>query len=255
MTSTKRILFIGLALATITLLTMGLFGFFKKSSVPKQTAQSSTDNPYTDSSANFIYNLLFCDNLDLYKSSTQSPYSYPFDILFSETSTATNLQKLIDDKNADPRIKVLAYNRQRTSGYKTNKKELLAVIVEVGLDEGLDVLASFNNGTARYINQTGKILVWETTTDTKANELTSDLFAKSKQIVNQIGPWDKPRKPHPTRGNTRITFLVSDGLYFGEAPTDVLFNDQLANPALTTATQLMQYLTEKSSFGAECPPL
>jgi hypothetical protein len=246
MTFKKRIQYTGLALATITLLTMGLFSFFKKSSSPKQTTQTSTDNPYKDSSANFIYNLLFCDNLDLYKTNTQSPYSYPFDILFSETSTTTHLQKIIDDTNADPRIKVLSYNGQRTSGHKPGKKELLAVIVEVGLDEGLDVLASFNDGTARYINQTGKILVWETTADTKANELKHDLFAKSQQIVNQIGPWDKPRKPHPKRGNTRITFLVSDGLYFGEAPTEVLFNDQLASPALTSATQLMQYLTEKS---------
>jgi hypothetical protein len=246
MTSTKQILFTGIALAIITLLTMGLFGFFKKSSAPKQTKQTSTDNPYKDSSANLIYNLLFCDNLDLYKTNTQPPYSFPFDILFSETSTTTDLQKIIDDTNADSRIKVLAYNKQQTSGHKPDKKELLAVIVEVGLDEGLDVLASFNNGTARYINQTGKILVWETTTDTKANELTHDLFAKSQQIINQIGPWDKPRKMHPTKGNTRITFLVSDGLYFGEAPTDVLFSDQLASPALTTATQLMQYLTEKS---------
>jgi len=69
---------------------------------------------------------------------------------------------------------------------------------------------------------TGKILVWETTTDTKANELTTELFSKSQQIINKIGPWDKPRKPYSTKGNTRITFLVSDGLYFGEASTDVL---------------------------------
>lgn len=225
---------------------MGLFGFFKKSSAQKQTAEVSTDNPYKDSSTNFIYNLLFCDNLELYKSNTQPPYSYPFDVLFAATSTATDLQKIIDDTDADPRIKVLAYNKQRATGHKSNKKELLAVIVEVGLDDGLDVLTSFNDGTARYINQTGKVLVWETTTDTKANELTQDLFAKSQQIINQIGPWDKPRKSHPAKGNTRITFLVSDGLYFGEAPTDVLFTDELASPALTTATQLMQYLTEKS---------
>lgn len=225
---------------------MGLFGFFKKSSAQKQTAQISADNPYKDSTTNLIYNLLFCDNPDLYKANAQPPYSYPFDILFSETSSATDLQKIIDDPSADPRIKVLAYHRQHASGHQSNKKELLAVIVEVGLDEGLDVLASFDNGTARYINQTGKIVVWETTTDKKANELTRDLFSKSQQIVNQIGPWDQPRRPHPTRGNTRITFLVSDELYFGEAPTDVLFSDQLASPALAAATQLMQYVTEKS---------
>jgi hypothetical protein len=226
---------------------MGLFGFFKKSPAPKQlTVQISSDNPYKDSAINLIYNLLFCDNLDLYKVHTQPPYTYPFDILFSEESTATDLQNIINDSTTEPRIKVLAYNRQLASGHKPNNKELLAVIVEIGLDEGLDVLASFQNGTARYINQTGKILVWETTVDTKANQLTDDLFTKSMQIVNQIGPWDKPRKPHPTKGNTRITFLVSDGLYFGEAPTNTLFDDKTANPTLMVATMLMQYLTEKS---------
>jgi hypothetical protein len=91
MPSTIRILFTGLALATITLLTMGLFGFFKKSSAPKQTMQTSTNNPYKDSSANFIYNLLFCDNLDLYKTNTQPPFSYPFDILFSEANELTGV--------------------------------------------------------------------------------------------------------------------------------------------------------------------
>ncbi len=193
-----------------------------------------------------IYNLLFCDNLNLYKGKTQQPYTYPFDILFSETSSVTDLQKIIDDKNSDPRIKVLAYNRQHASGHKPTKKELFAVIVEVGLDEGLDVLASFNNGTARYINHTGKILVWETTDDAAANKITADLFVSSQNIVNQIGVWDKPRRPHPTKGNVRITFLVSDGLYFGEGPLDVLFSDPMASPALTKATALMQYLTQKS---------
>lgn len=224
---------------------MGLFDFFKKASAQNGTT-AAVDNPYKDGAANTLYNLLFCDDLRLYKANVQPPSSYPFDILFSETSSVEDLQKIVDDANADPRIKLLACNRQRANGHKPGKKELLAVIVEVGLDGGLDVLASFPNGTARYINQTGKILVWETTTDLTANELTNELFAKSKQVVNQIGPWDKPRKPHPAKGNTRITFLLSDGLYFGEAPTAGLFSDPLAGPALMNATRLMQYLTETS---------
>lgn len=39
---------------------------------------------------------------------------------------------------------------------------------------------------------------------------------------------------------------MSDGLYFGEGAIEVLFNDQMANPALTNATELMRYLTEKT---------
>lgn len=224
---------------------MGLFDFLKKSSSAKHGAPT-INGPYKDGSANLIYELLFCDNPDLYKSNAQQPYSYPFDILFTETSSAMDLQKIIDDTTLDTRTKLLAYNRQSVSGYQPVKKELLAVIVEVGLDQGLDVLASFRDGTARYINQSEKILIWETTTDTKANELTTELFLKSQNVVNQIGPWDKPRLRHPSMGKTRISFLVSGGLYFGEAPTDVLFNDELAAPALMAATHFMQYLMEKS---------
>lgn len=223
---------------------MGLFDFLKKN--PAQTQNPALIAPYKDPSTNIIYNLLFCDNLNLYKEKTPPPYTYPFDILFSENSSTADLQKIIDDDNSDPRIKLLAYNRQLSGHYKPPKKELLAVIVEVGLNEGLDVLASFSNGTARYINYAGSILVWETTDDNTANKITAELFANSQKIVSQIGPWDKPRLPNPKKGNVRISFLVSDGLYFGEGPMKVLFNDPMASPALTNATELMQYLTAKS---------
>jgi len=221
---------------------MGLFDFLKNTT----PAGQGPDGPYSDPATNLIYHLLFCDSLDLYKANSTPPHLYPFDILFAETSSAEELQKIIDDSSADPRVKLLAYNKQLANGQLPNKKELLAIIIEVGLDNGLDVLASFKNGTARYINQTGKILVWELTTDDKANELTNALFLHGQNIVNQIGPWDKPRLLPPKKGNTRISFLVSDGLYFGEGPINVLFSDPMAGPALTSATQLMQYLTERS---------
>lgn len=220
---------------------MGLFNFFRKS--PEQVI-TSTD-PYKNSFTNLIYNLLFCDNLDLYKNNTKLPYTHPFDILFSETSTIADLQTIIDDNSSETRLKLLSYNRQLANGHNLSKKELLAVIVEVGLDNGLDVLASFKDGTARYINQTEKILIWEIKDD-NSNKLTQGLFLKSQDILSQIGTGDKPRRPAPTKGNVRITLLVSDGLYFTEGPIDVLFNAPVTSPTLTSATYLMKYLTAKS---------
>ncbi|RYY52098.1 MAG: hypothetical protein EOO09_22295 [Chitinophagaceae bacterium] len=202
--------------------------------------------PYKEKSANFLYNLLFCDELSLFKTNTQDPPTYPFDILFDDAAPEEAIRRITEDTAADPRVRVLAYNKFLSAGIKPVKKELLAVIVEVGLDQGLDVLASFADGTARYINQSEKILIWETTDDATALDLTRTLFSRSAQIVNQIGPWDQARRAAPEKGMTRISFLVSDGLYFGEAPTNLLFNDQLAGPALQAATQLMQYLTSKS---------
>lgn len=219
-------------------------GLFSSKKTPANTPAPT--GPYQDSSTNFIYNLLFCDDLNLYRQNTKEPLTYPFDILFADNSSPLDLQRIIGDTSADPRIKVLAYNRQLAAGNRPAKKELLAVIVEIGLDDGLAVLASFHDGTARYINHTGNVLVWETTDDVQGNEITKQLFDNSVRIVNQIGPWDKPRRPAPTKGIMRITFLVSDGLYFGEGPMDVLFNDPLASPALTSATQLMQYITSRS---------
>ena len=159
MTTRKKILIAGLTVTAITIITMGLFDFLKKSSTTQTpTTQQTTLSPYKDTATNLIYNLLFCDSLELYKANTKPPIAYPFDVLFSETSSVADLQKIIDDTTLESRIKVLAYNKQIASGHKPTKKELLAVIVEVGLDSGLDVLASFNNGTARYINQTGKMI-------------------------------------------------------------------------------------------------
>jgi hypothetical protein len=104
MTTKKKIL-LGLITTTLIITSMGLFSFFKKSTAQTQT-QSSID-PYKDSSTNFIYNLLFCDNLNLYKEKTQQPYTYPFDILFSEASSVTDLQKIIDDKIQTQELKFL----------------------------------------------------------------------------------------------------------------------------------------------------
>jgi hypothetical protein len=213
---------------------MGIFDIFKKSTKPDK-------EPFT----NLMYELLFCDNLELYKNKSERPDSYPWDILFSDTSKNADLEKIIADTNADPRVKVLAYNKLFINGQKIDKKELLGVIVEVGLDNGLDVLASFRDGTARYINQSGKIIIWETTDDI-SNTLTDKLFDKSYAIVNQIGPWDKPRRPRPEKGIVRITFLVSNRLYFGEGPINVLFSDPMAGPALSSAAELMKYLMKKA---------
>lgn len=89
---------------------MGLFSFSKKS--------PTTSDPYSDAATNLIYNLLFCDDIELFRANTQMPFKYPFDILFSETSTIADYQKIIDDPNSDSRLRARAYNRQLSKGYE-----------------------------------------------------------------------------------------------------------------------------------------
>ena len=203
-----------------------------------------THAPYQDTATNLIYNLLFCDDIELYKNNNQQVDAYPWNILFSSEVNVVDLRKIINDPALETRHKILAYKKLAANGLSIDKKELLSVIVEVGLDNGLDVIAAYKDGSARYINQTGKMIIWETPDET-SNALINDLFAKSESIVAQIGPWNQPRKLNPGKGMVRINLLVADELYFGEAPANVLFNDALAKPVLFSAAALMQFLTEK----------
>jgi hypothetical protein len=213
---------------------MGLFSSFKKST-----------GPYKEESTNLIYELLFCDNIELFKNTKESKEKYPWDILLSKTPEISDLKSIADNEQLESRVRILAFNMLRDSGLKIEKKELLAVIVELGTENGLDILASFGNGTVRYINFTGKMIIWETP-DEISNTLTKQLFDNSINVVNKIGPWKEARRANPSKGIVRISFLVSDGLYFGEGSGNILFNDALIGPALISATKLMKYLMEKS---------
>ena len=208
------------------------------------TPSSVPSKPYADDATNSIYELLFCDKVNLYKRDASVSSAYPWNILFAASPDSTDLQKIVFDDHMESRIKLLAYDAMRRHGLPIEEKELLGVIVEVGLEDGLDVLASYQDGTARYINYTGKMILWDAP-DKVSGEITAQLFRDSLNIVHRIGPWTEARRPHPSAGTVRISFLVSDGLYFGEGPINVLFKDPLAAPALSSATAMMQYLTEK----------
>ena len=114
---------------------------------------------------------------------------------------------------------------------------LLGVIVEVPLDGGLDVLAAYSEGGVRYLNRSGKLAVFEGIE--ALQPLVRDLLTASEAVVARIGPWDKPRRPPPTSGSVRLTFLVSDGLYFGEGPISVMQRDPMAGPVIERAAELL----------------
>jgi hypothetical protein len=217
---------------------MGFLGFgFKQPKVDYE--------PYKDKSINMIYNLLFCDNDELFKTDKQSLDKYPWDIVLSDNYAESDYNKVVNDNSLESRVKILAYRKLLSKWINIETKELFAVIIEIGFDNGLDVLAAYKDGSARYINQSSKLIVWDTRNE-DSDILIYKLLLASDNVVKKIGPWDKPRPSYPKKGNARITFLVSNGLYFGEAPLDALFNDPMAGPVLTFGAELMQYLMSKT---------
>jgi hypothetical protein len=62
--------------------------------------------------------------------------------------------------------------------------------------------------------------------------------------VSQIGPWEKRRLPPPKLGYIRMSFVVSDGLYFGEGPFEVMQNDAMAGPIVQRAGELLRAVVD-----------
>jgi hypothetical protein len=75
---------------------------------------------------------------------------------------------------------------------------------------------------------------------TEIQPLVQRLFAVSQPIVDRRGPSDKERLPPPDKaGNVRLTFLVSDGLYFGEGSMSIMERDAAEGPVISEATALL----------------
>lgn len=214
-------------------------------SMAATAADNQNTGPYKDEGVNVIYHLLFCDRPELFKTNHQGKEAPPWSVLFADVPDPAALSKIADDETQESRVRMLAYNLQRAAKRPVPAKLHLGTIIEVSLPDGVDTLAIFADEGVRYINHTGKIAVVEGKTEVFKEEIQSVLKA-SKPIVAAIGPWDKARLPAPQKGNIRMTFLVSDGLYFGEGPMAALQRDPMAAPLIDAATRLMVKVVQKT---------
>lgn len=149
------------------------------------------------------------------------------------------LLALAEDEHGESRVRALAYGRLRDLGKPVPARKLLGTVIEVPLDNGLDALAAYADNRVRYINATGKISIFENATAEMQTTIHLLLMA-SQQIIDRIGPWDKARLPPPAGDHVRLTFIVSDVLYFGEGPFAALSQDALAGPLIQHAATLLQ---------------
>ncbi|MDW7656943.1 MAG: hypothetical protein SCM11_07195 [Bacillota bacterium] len=131
-----------------------------------------------------------------------------------------------------------------------NAKQVLGVVVEVGMRKGTDYLAAYSDLTARYYNYTGSKVFLEANID-PVNESVKDiqncieeLIDSCRAIVDNIGLWEGPRRNVPKKGNARITIITPSGLFFGEGSMAALARDSMAAPAMSHATSLMTKLID-----------
>ncbi|WP_338848928.1 hypothetical protein V8J88_08290 [Massilia sp. W12] len=215
----------------------------RKSPPPAAPAEPVFHQPYAQAHVNAHYNLLFCDNYALFAEQPPQEDHPLWHELTAHAPKRSMLNQIAQDAAEDGRLRALACHRLREIGAPTPRKLLLGVIVEAQMQHGLDVLAAFADGGVRYLSQSGKVSIF----DGPGNPLevqAKDLVGAAQTLLNKLGPWHRPRLAPPPPGNIRITFVVSDGLYFGQGAFATLQQDVIAGPILAKTTKLLQQVVE-----------
>jgi hypothetical protein len=202
-------------------------------------------SPYAARDCNLVYNLLFCDKVAVFRKDMGPKPPGVWPTLLAHVPYAAALHVIADDQSQESRMRALAYTRLRELGEPVPKKKLLGVVVELGMEEGLDVLAAYPDDRVRYINHKNSISVYEPAPPAWQPKLRR-LFAAAQTAVEQTGPWQQPRIAPPSTGMIRMSFLVSDGLYFGQGTMAIMERDAIAQPIIAASVDLLKSVAQDS---------
>jgi hypothetical protein len=153
-------------------------------------------------------------------------------------------QRVTEMPGLESRQYLQAWHFLRARGiqpHPENAKQLLGVVVEVSMKEGLDLLAAYADHHARYFNYSGAGVVWEHPNSSLDPYIDALLVAGSR-VLQKIGPWTDPRPGSPGVDQIRMNFLSPAGLHFGQGALQVLAVEPMAKPVFDAALALMQQL-------------
>lgn len=85
-------------------------------------------------------------------------------------------------------------------------KTMLGIVVEVGLQQGLDLLAAYPDHTARYVNFLGQSVIWEHP-DPSLDRFIDALLNAARPVLQAIAPWPNARPAAPPASQIRINLL------------------------------------------------
>jgi hypothetical protein len=123
---------------------------------------------------------------------------------------------------------------------------VLGVAVEMPARKGHDLLAAYRDGTARYLNYSGKAVVWEDHSDIRVQAAITNWLTAGQVIADAIGVWEQPSLPPLPAGDARLMMLTPGGHRFGQASAAALSQDLQAGPFLAAATRLLQLITSRA---------
>jgi hypothetical protein len=126
--------------------------------------------------------------------------------------------------------------------------DVRGVVVDVALDQGVDTVAGFADGTARYLNHSGAAVIWEAP-DRDVEARVEALLTAAAPILRAAAPIDGAVPAVPRSGHAQVAVLTTDAIHTGTGPFEGLARDPLGGPVIRAAFELMTLLMERSSRG------
>jgi hypothetical protein len=157
-------------------------------------------------------------------------------------------RQILEQPGLEPRHYLQAWHFLRQHGERASSdvaKQVLGIVVEVALPQGLDLLAAYSDHSARYYNYSGAGVVWDHP-DSSLDASIDQLLTVAKEVVAKIGPWEQPRPAAPPKGQVRMSFLTPSGLHVGQGPMNALAADPFGGRVIQLATMLMRELIAKT---------
>jgi hypothetical protein len=161
-------------------------------------------------------------------------------------SAKQTLLPLAEDARNDSRVRLWAWHALRKLGEKPSSlhaSEVLGFVLEVTLEEGLDVLAAYSDGSVRFLGHADQLVTLEATRD-PIHEVVAVIANAFALLKVPPAPRDKDAKA-PEPENVRMTALSANGLHRVTVPWDDVEGNGPYEPLFRAATKLLMEITLK----------
>jgi hypothetical protein len=112
-------------------------------------------------------------------------------------------------------LQLWAWHNLRRIGHSPSTslaQQVLGIIIEVPYENSADILASYADGTARYLNHQGSMIVWDT-----VDEQITPMILNGIQMARPMGSLEQFHSDEPVAdGEVRLNVLTPAGLHIWE---------------------------------------
>jgi hypothetical protein len=134
----------------------------------------------------------------------------------------TRLHNILGTTNLETRVQLWVWAALRELGEQPNAnsgKEILGVVIEVPMQGAYDTLAGYQDGSARYLNFSGKGIFWDKP-DASIKSLCERLIASTIPESSRAVPRKDTALP---KSGAQVTLLTRSGMYvIAELPQSIM---------------------------------